>query len=364
MRRAIFPTGRFTRRPIASHTVTAPERPPEPGGTGHGEPPTGFFAELSEAFRRHRPQGSARWNFSDAFGRLEALFGAGRTPPGDGPSAAATVAQSPETAGQPTSFAHRLFDRTVADRLQRWIDERAAEAARGAAEEALAEGLASVAGGFDATIEAFRFLAARVEGLEDSAAARRDPVDGMAWLVPPPALGGWAEPVSRWVAANRAEGVIVHGECGDGSLTAALAALGMAVRGAEPRGAVAWDAAGLGVDVHVGPVGELLDSVGPGSLGGLVLSGVVDRLALDDLVALLETATDRLGEGGGLVVISASPAVPATGWDAVARDLVPGRPLHPETWALLLGRAGFEEVGPLEGPGGSPTYAVTGRRPG
>ncbi|MGO9458225.1 MAG: hypothetical protein ACLP62_14465 [Acidimicrobiales bacterium] len=344
--------------------MAAPERPSEPGVTGHGEPPAGFFAELSEVFRRHRPQGSARWNFSDAFGRLEALFGAGRPASADRPPPAVTLSRTPDASGPPTSFAHRVFDRTVADRLQRWIDERAAEAARGAAEEALGEGLASVAGGFDATIEAFRFLAARVEGLEDSAAARRAPIDGLAWLVPPPDLVGWADPVSRWVAAHRAEGVIVHGECGDGSLTAALAGLGLAVRGAEPRGAVAWDAAGLGVDVHVGPVGELLDSVGPGSLGGLVLSGVVDRLALEDLVALLETATDRLGEGAGLVVVSTSPDVAATGRDAVARDLVPGRPLHPETWALLLGRAGYEEVGPLAAPEGSPTYAVTGRRPG
>ena len=75
------PTGRFTRRPIASHTVTAPERPPEPGEPVTGSRRRGFLPSLAEAFRRHRPQGSARWNFSDAFGRLEALFGAGRTAP-------------------------------------------------------------------------------------------------------------------------------------------------------------------------------------------------------------------------------------------------------------------------------------------
>jgi hypothetical protein len=318
---------------------------------------------LVEAFHRLRPQGSARWNFSDAFGRLESLFGAGRSAPSDVVATDGAAMRDADAARQPTSLAHRVFDRTVADRLQRWIDERAAEAARGAAEEVLGEGLASVAGGFDATIEAFRFLAARVEGLEDSVGARRAPVDGMAWLVTPPDLSGWAGPVSRWVAANRAEGVVVHGECGDGTLAAALVAEGLSVRGAEPRGAVAWDAAGHGVDVHLGSVEELLDSVGSGSLGGLILSGVVERLALDDLVHLLETVTDRLGEGAALVVVSTSPDAVATGWDAVARDLVPGRPLHPETWALLLGRAGYEEVGALDGPGGTTTYAVAGRRP-
>lgn len=326
---------------------------PRPGATP--PPPPGFLAELAEAFRRHRPQGSLRWNFSDAFTRLEQHV---RRPPaagGEGPAAGDRPGRGPATVG-----------RAVSGRLGRWVDGRAAAAARSAVDEALAEGRGAT-GATDAAVEAFRFLAARVEGLEDAGSRRLSPVEGMAWLVPSPALGGWAGPVARWVAGAHRSGEVVHGECGAGELAVALVASGLSVRGAEPRGAVAWEAAERGVDVHVGPVEGLLASTAPGSLGGLVLSGVVDRLDLAGLVALLETATGRLADGAPLVVVSTAPGAVGTGWDAVARDLVPGRPLHPETWALLLSRAGYVEVGPLEGPDegpGAATYALKGRRPG
>lgn len=348
--------------PVTSAEGTSDQEEPAPGATP--PPPPGFFFELAEAFRRHRPQGSARWNFSDAFTRLEEQVGSPPAGTGTGPvgTEAATVAGDRDARARHNP-ARRLLDRSVADRLAWWVDERAAAAARRATKEALGERPDAVTAGFDATLEAFRFLAARVERLEEAAADRRDPIDGMAWLVPGPELGPWTAPVVEWVARAYVAGEVVHGECGDGGLAVALAAAGLPVRGAEPRGSVAWEAAERGVDVHLGPVEELLGSAAPGSLGGLVLSGVVDRLPVDELVALVSSAADRLAGGAPLVVVSATPSTVAVGWDAVARDLVPGRPLHAETWALLLARAGYEEVGPLEGPAGQPTYALKGRRP-
>lgn len=363
--------------PSPGRELPDPDTPPAP--------PPGFLAELAEAFRRRRPQGTARWNFSDAFTRLEQRFGA--TQP-DALPPTATAASTGTAAGSPVaepshSLLHRLGDRYVAARLRPWIEEWAAAAAQAATEQALAEGLARIeealAEGFDATVEAFRFLGARVEAMEDAALRRRDPVDAVAWLAPPPALGEWSGPVVEWVGGVHPAGEVLHGECGDGALVVALAEAGMAVRGAEPRGAVAWQAAERGVDVHVGPVAELLGSLPAGSLGGLVLSGVVDRAPLEELVALLDAATERLAAGAPLVIVGTRPEAVATGWDAVARDLLPGRPLHPETWELLLTRAGYVEVGRLgAGPAGGGgergsgrdgtaadvgTYAVKGRRP-
>jgi hypothetical protein len=315
---------------------------------------------LAEAFRRLRPQGSDRWNFGDAFGRLESLVEDTKAQP-DAPTDPDPTGPAQEAS--PSSFAHRVFDRTVADRLQPWIEERAAAAAQRATQEALADGLAAMAGGFDATVEAFRFLAARVEGLEDAAGRRRAPVDGVPWLAPPPDLSAWAGPLVRWLSDHGATGEVLHGECGDGTVAAALAEAGLRLRGAEPRGTRAWSAAARGVDVHVGATEELLGALGPGTLGGVVLSGVVDRLPVEDLVALVELATDRLAEGAPLVVVSTSPDAARSGWDAVARDLLPGRPLHPETWALLLARAGYDQVEQLDGTGAQSTYAIGGQRP-
>jgi hypothetical protein len=211
-------------------------------------------------------------------------------------------------------------------------------------------------------IEALRFLGARVEWLEDAVARRSTPVDAVGALAPTPPVS-WVRPVTDWLVALGPDSPVLHGECGDGELVVALAAAGIDASGVEPRGDTAWQAADQGAPVVVGELPDLLGAQPPGSLGGLVLSGVVDRLAIDELVALVEVSATRLADGAPVVVVGTSPEV-VSGWDAVARDLLPGRPLHPETWGLLLARAGFVDVGRLEGGSdGGPVYVVTARRP-
>ncbi len=357
------------------------ERPP----TGSAASPdavlsssSSFAEELAAAFRRHRPQGSARWNFSVAFTRLEERFRPRPPPSGRGPGAGVGVTDDAGgdggTAGNGTAAAggdggarsllHRLADRYVTGRLQPWIAEQAEVSADRATKEALATELQGVADGFDDLIEALRFLSARVERLEDAGRRRRSPVAAVGALAASPP-GGWAGPVAAWLGSARPEGPVLHGECGDGELVEALVASGIEAKGAEPRGDVAWRAADRGVPVVVGEVPDLLALQPAGSLGGLVLSGVVDRLPVEELAALVGTAAERLAAGAPLVVVGTSPE-DAAGWDPVARDLLPGRPLRPETWEVLLARAGFVEVGRLEpGPGHDEprAYVVTARHP-
>lgn len=344
--------------------ATGPAGPPAPGG--------GFGSELAAAFRRHRPQNSARWNFSVAFTRLEERYGP--RPPasglrsGDGeagPGREGGAGAEGSAGREPVrSLLHRLADRYVTGRLQPWVAEQAEATASRVTDEALVRERRSTADGFDATVEALRFLGARVEQLEDAAGRRNAPVDAVAALVvPPPAE--WTGPVVDWLLAARPPGVVLHGECGEGELVEALAGAGIEARGVEPRGDAAWRAADGGARVEVGEVPDLLRSQPAGSLGGLVLSGVVDRAPIDDLVALVEVSAARLNGGAPLVVVGTRPEA-AAGWDAVARDLLPGRPLHPETWELLLARAGFVDVGRLDtGPAGGDvaTYAVRAHRP-
>ena len=91
---------------------------------------------------------------------------------------------------------------------------------------------------------------------------------------------------------------------------------------------------------------EHLASQADGSVGGLVLSGVVDRLPLHALLPLLAQGRRVLRRGAPLVVVS--EAVGAAGTrDAVAEDLVAGRPLHEATWELVLQRSGYVEVAPM-----------------
>ena len=80
-----------------------------------------------------------------------------------------------------------------------------------------------------------------------------------------------------------------------------------------------------------------------GSLGGLVLSGVIDRLPLHGVIPLLAQGRRALTSGAPLVVVSEAPPGPAHG-EPVTADLVDGRSLHRQTWGLLLERSGFVHV--------------------
>jgi hypothetical protein len=195
-------------------------------------------------------------------------------------------------------------------------------------------------------VEAFRFLAARVKTLEDRLAREDRPVEGAAWLTPARDLGPWVAPLVDHIGAQAGGGVIVHGDCGSGSLVRALGQSGLGARGVEPRGAVALAALEDGCAVSIREVGEELTAQPDGALGGLVLSGVVDRLALHDLLVVLGEARRTLAHGGPLVIV----IDPATGQSgSVGRDLVGGFPLHTQTWEILLDRAGFADVATLPG---------------
>ena len=212
-------------------------------------------------------------------------------------------------------------------------------------------------------VEAFRFLSARVETLEARMAAQDRPVDGAAWLVPARELGALAGPTAAYVLARTPGGEIVHADCGEGELLRVLSAGGAAAHGVEPRGAVALRAIEGGCSVTIAEASEYLADRPAGSLGGVVLSGVVDRLPLHALLPLLAQSRRGAGAGGTarrpLRADHGGRVAPAR-----ARDLIDGRPLHEATWELVLDRAGFVEVAPLpDGTGLDPRIALSAAAP-
>jgi hypothetical protein len=76
-------------------------------------------------------------------------------------------------------------------------------------------------------------------------------------------------------------------------------------------------------------------------------------------VGLVTRAVRAVRSGGRLVVF----ATDHRAWDealpATARDLLPGRPLHPETWLLLLGRLGVVDP-EWHRPSSGTVHAVVG----
>ena len=79
---------------------------------------------------------------------------------------------------------------------------------------------------------------------------------------------------------------------------------------------------------------------------------------LDDDVGLVMQKLKDMGVDDNTIVVFTTDQA---AWDQAlpvpARDLLPGRPLHPETWAWLLERAGATDVA-CHRPTSGPLHAV------
>jgi hypothetical protein len=332
---------------------TAPAGPSEGGMPAPGDPSLGPEEQaLLAAFDRLEPQGSLQWGFDNAMSRITA------------PPAVPTPGATPWR-GLPDDLwnrgrSARIGQRFVGDVARVLADTLAADA-RAATSE--------VVGGFNvATWDALRYLAARVELLE----ARHNPARlEVAELETVPAdLSEWTGQVDTWLGPPDPSLAVVVGESGDGTLLRALLSTGRRVRGVEPRGGLVWSAltgpdsgtAGdptSAPDVVLGETGDHLAELPAASLGGVVLVGGVDRLDLAGKVGLLARAVRAVRSGGRVVVF----ATDQRAWDealpVTARDLLPGRPLHPETWLLLLGRLGVVDL-EWHRPSSGTVHAVVG----
>lgn len=213
------------------------------------------------------------------------------------------------------------------------------------------------------TMRVLHMVDERLDELEEEVEASR-PTSPALEAVPADEadVGAWAATVVELLA--KADGRVLHVECGSGALLAALSGEGVDVYGVDGRAELLDEAARLGLDVRRGDALDHLRSVSPRGLGGLVLSGFVDRLPLRSQVALVEVAAAKLRPGARLVVLGTSPNAWRIRSSPVEADLSPGRPLHPRTWSHLLGEAGFVALGFEWGEDGERLERVPGDVPG
>jgi len=181
-----------------------------------------------------------------------------------------------------------------------------------------------------AVARALHVVADDLDRLRDELAMARPDLTP-ASVPQPERAGRWWAPVATEALAG-VRGRVLHADCGDGALLAALAALGIDAVGLDPS---APSAVSVLEELEVTPTGVL---------GGVVLEGSVQWLGASPCDRLVGLAADRLAEGGVVVVASATPEAWAKVAPAVVADLAPGRPLHPETWAHLFARHGFAAV--------------------
>jgi hypothetical protein len=320
---------------------------PEDGAPASDDGPEADEQELLAAFDRLRPQGSLKWGFDDAMRRL--------SEPGGGAGAAGVP-----WAGLPDD----LWERGRSARIgQRFVGDVAGVLASILAADARVAADAAMDDRMVAAWDALRYLAARLESLE----SRVDPVDtrldGPRVATPEPNISVWTEEAAGWFESPDPAGPIIVGESGDGALLAALESSGYRVQGVDPRGREVWSAF-ADPQLQAGPVlaevAEFLATAEDGSASGVVLVGAVDRLDLPAKLGLLANAIRVVRPGGTVALL----VTDQSRWDAslptVSRDLVPGRPLHPETWQFLLRRFGVADPTWHRSSDGS-MHAVVGR---
>lgn len=200
------------------------------------------------------------------------------------------------------------------------------------------------------TLRALRILGARVDAVEGRSpatdprvGATTAPVDADVDLEP------WTAPIVE-ACADRPEGRVLHGDCGDGALLVALADAGIDAYGTDARLDAAACADARELEVRRDGTLEHLRTLPDGALAGLVLSGCVDRLVLGDLVELAGQAVRVTAPGAPIVVVGRHPAAWALDRAEVARDLAPGHPLHAATWQHLLEHHGARDIGAHAAP--------------
>ena len=307
---------------------------------------------LLEGFDRLAPVGTLRWGFDDSMARLAAA----RT---SAPTSAPPWPGLPDDLWERGRGA-RIGRRFVGDVVVVLAETLAADA------RALADASASA---WDerlrAAWDALRYLAARLERLE----RRAEPLGAFQLDVHPraaaprPDLAHWAATLDDWLEPDALPaGTVLVGESGDGTLVASLAQRGRSVVGVDPSGEAVWRSSQLLPPLArtvLGDVPAVLGAAEERSLAAVVLVGWVDHQVVADDCEVVADATRRTASGGAVAVVATSQDV----WDASlappARDLLPGRPLHPDTWCLLLERAGLADVTVHGRPDGG-AHAVVG----
>lgn len=156
-------------------------------------------------------------------------------------------------------------------------------------------------------------------------------------------------------------GRICHLESGNGSVAKALGSKGCNVYCVETRHQFIDEVESAGVEVVIDQPIRHLNTVKEGSLGALVVSGVVDRASNSDRVDLLQNCVTVLEPGARLVLLLASAGSFDDPANHLEHDLSPGRPLAVETWTYLLDLLGFDDVELFELPD-AVGFVLTGKR--
>lgn len=347
--------------------------------------------ELRKAFSRLSPQGSSEWNFSGVFSQLDERYGhqadselTGESPNGNNQDGGTNLestsdglypnkVETTSSENEHRDLLQRAIGRWLVPRLLSWVDDRSNRAANRSI-DALIDGPISTINarlldhhlGLSNTTDAFRFLSARVQELESQTNTKSQLSDHLPSLTPPVVAGSLTPVIVKYIRDSRETLVgqtiepndlsvhtselskntqVLHGECANAELIVALNNNAIASHGVEPRAKLALGAIEQGLPVTFGEVPWYMKTLPESYLGGLVLNGFIEQIDISEICNLLKLAVTKLAPGAPLVLLGLGPNNAVDLNDlSIRNDLSPAKPLHLETWQVLLREFGFSNI--------------------
>lgn len=347
--------------------------------------------QLRKAFSRLSPQGSNEWNFSGVFNQLDKSYGhhtdsdhKGGSPntidQDQGSHLESSSDNLPPNTDQAASsenghrdLLQRAIGRWLVPRLLSWVDDRANRAANGSMDILVTGPISSINSrldehhlGLTSTTDAFRFLSARVQELESQTNAPTRLLDYLPSLTPSVVAGSLTPIIIKYLRDSRRDLVeqsfesnnrsgqasalskktqVLHGECANAELVTTLTNHEIPSYGVEPRANLAIQAVERGIPVTFGQVPWYVSTLAESTLGGLILSGFIERIELSEICNVLKLATTKLAPGAPLVLFGVGPNNNTASKNSfVSTDLSPGKPLNLETWKVLFREFGFSDI--------------------
>ena len=132
--------------------------------------------------------------------------------------------------------------------------------------------------------------------------------------------------------------------CGRGEFLELCRESGLAARGVDVNPAMVASCRELGLEVAEADGVEHLRTLAAGSLGGILLSQVIEHLSLDQLTELVALCAQKLAPGGVLIAETVNPQSLSTFAGAFYVDLTHNKPVHPEAARFLWRWAGLGEI--------------------
>lgn len=132
--------------------------------------------------------------------------------------------------------------------------------------------------------------------------------------------------------------------CGRAELLELLKERGVPALGVDTDPSMVAEARARGLEVHQQDAVSYLRSCPERSIGAIIATHVVEHLALDELIELLELSATRLQPGGVFIAETPNPQSLIVLGNSYLLDPTHVRPLHPSLLSFLCEGAGFRGV--------------------